>query len=473
MSDKIRILVIDDEQVVCSSCERVLIEEGYELETVLNGNKGIKRLKAEEFDIVLTDLKMPGTSGMEVLEYIKENLPDIQVIVMTGYSTIKNAVESIKKGAFDYLPKPFSPEELLSVVQGASIQIMQTHKKIHSRETAPYKYGFDNIVGNSKKMCGLYQKIKKVAKTDTTVLITGESGTGKELISRAIHNHSLRKDKQFIVVDCSTLAESLLESELFGHVKGSFTGAVSAKHGIFEIADKGTLFLDEISNIPMATQSKLLRVLEEHRFRPVGAEKEKEVDIRLIAATNRDLKTMIEKGKFREDLYYRLNVFSIVVPPLKKRPEDIPLLACHFLRQICQTLDKRIQGFSTGAMETLISFDWPGNVRELKNVVERLVVMAETGLLSNDQIDVIEKEGFNKKKVVPLTNTDLKQARRNATKEAVEEIEKIFILEALSRNDWNITKAAEATGMQRTNLQTLIKKNNITLKKHTNTIDDN
>jgi len=473
MSEKMKILLIDDEPVVCSSCERVLEEEGYVVEAVLKGTEGISRMDSKEFDIVITDLKMPEISGMEVLGYVKEKYPDTQVIIMTGYSTVSNAVESIKKGAFDYIPKPFDPDELLSVVRGAAIKRMQALEKIYQHETIPHKYGLDNIIGASEKMLKVYEQIEKVARTDTTVLITGESGTGKELLARAIHNHSLRKDTQFIALDCSTLAQSLLESELFGYTKGSFTGASTGKRGIFDIANEGTLFLDEVSNIPMDTQSKLLRVLEEHSFRPVGAEETVAVNIRLIAATNRDLKTMIESGNFREDLFYRLNVFSITVPPLRERPEDIPLLACHFLRQMCQTLDKRIKGFSKEAMEILISYTWPGNVRELKNAVERLVVMADEEMLFPDILsEVVDKERCEKSAAVPATNEELKQAKKEARENAVKKVEKIFILEALARNDWNVTRAAEATGIQRTNFQSLIKKYNIRLKGYTKDLQE-
>lgn len=467
MSGHMRILVIDDEPIVCSSCERVLRDEGHEVETVSSGADGLNLLRQAEYDLVITDIKMPLISGMEILEYCRENLPGVPIIMITGFFTINSAVESIKRGAFDYLPKPFTPAELLSVVQGASIKRMQSLEKIYHCKTTPHRYGLDNMVGNSERMRRIYNLIERVAQTDTTVLIAGESGTGKELIARAIHNHSLRNARQFIAVDCSSLAETLLESELFGHVRGAFTGASSGKRGIFEIADSGTLFLDEVSNISTDTQSKLLRVLEEHRFKPVGAEEVKEVNIRLIAATNRDLKAMIEKGTFREDLYYRLNVFSIVVTPLRERPDDIPLLAYHFLRQMNQSLDKRIRGFSTEAMQALIAYQWPGNIRELKNTVERLVIMEDKELLGTETLsEIIDREKGGPQHSVPVTNEELKQARRDAREQAVEEIERIFIIEALSRNDWNVTRAAESAGMQRTNFQALLKKYNITPKEY-------
>jgi DNA-binding NtrC family response regulator len=293
MNENMKILIVDDEPVVCKGCERTLVEEGYEVRTSLNGKDGIELLQDEEFDIVITDLKMPGISGMQILVHIKENYPDIQVIIITGYSTIENAIESIKKGAFDYISKPFTPEELVSVVREASMKRIQTIEKIYQIDNSSYKCGFDNIIGNSDNMLRIYDLIQKLAQSDSTVLITGESGTGKELIARAVYNHSLRKDKQFIAVDCNTLTPNILDSGFFGNKKGSFTGAVPDKRGIFEIADKGTLFLDEISNISIETQSKLLRVLEQNEFRQVGSEEIKKVDIRLIAATKRNLRSMI------------------------------------------------------------------------------------------------------------------------------------------------------------------------------------
>ncbi|MGD9157361.1 MAG: sigma-54 dependent transcriptional regulator [Desulfobacteraceae bacterium] len=461
----LRILVIDDEQIIAKSCERSLTEEGYDVRIAFSGNDGMNMIKSESFDLVITDIKMPGISGMDILEYIKENRPEILVILVTGYSTIEDAVRSIKMGAFDYIPKPFNPDELVSVVREASIKKMQTLEKIYRLDNLPHKFGFDNIIGSSEPMQNLYSMIQKVADTDSTVLITGESGTGKELIARAIYNHSLRKDKQFITVDCNTLSSSILESELFGHKKGSFTGAASDKRGLFEIADKGTIFLDEVSNIPPEIQSKLLRILEQHEFRQVGSERLRKVDIRLIAATNRNLKLMFENGSFREDLYFRLNVFSITVPPLRERPEDIPILAYHFLSRVCQTLNKRIKGFSKEAMAIFLEYEWPGNVRELKNTVERIVLMHDNEKLSSRIVSqLIENDSAKNQINIPHTNGDLKEAKKEARDNAVKELEKKFLLEALARNEWNVTKAAEQTGIQRPNFQAMMKKYNITAR---------
>jgi DNA-binding NtrC family response regulator len=465
LDETMNILVVDDEPVVCNSCSQLLREEGFEVDTVNRAKVAMQRMKQKDYDIVITDLRMPEISGLEMLEFIKKNFPDTQVIMITGYSTIANAVESIKQGAFDYVPKPFSPDELLTVVRMAVGKRGEALEKIHRIHETERRNGYDNIVGGSEKMLKIYDLIDRVAPTDATVLITGESGTGKELIARAIYNHSARSDKQYIAVDCSTLAESLLESELFGHAKGAFTGALADKRGVFELAHEGTLLLDEVSNIPLEIQKKLLRVLEQREYKAVGAETIKKIDIRLVAATNRDLKLMINKENFREDLFYRLNVFSIEVPPLRERPEDIPLLASHFLKLVCRSLNRNIKGFSKEAMALLIRYQWPGNVRELKNVVERLVLMAENDLLCSEKLTGIIASGApGESALIPATNEELKAARKEARENAVRNIEKAFLMNALAGNGWNITRAAENTGMIRTNFQALVKKYNIHYK---------
>ena len=449
------VLVVDDEPVVCNSCERLLCEEGFSVETTLKAAEAQKLLAVREFDIVITDLRMPEISGMDMLEFVKDHYPDTQVIMITGHSTISNAVESIKQGAFDYVPKPFTPDELLTVVCGAADRRREALEKIHRVEASHHRRAYDNILGAAPAMRRMYDLIDRVAPTEATVLITGESGSGKELIARAIHNHSLRREQQYIALDCSTLAESLLESELFGHARGAFTGALADKRGIFEIAQQGTLFLDEVSNIPMEIQKKLLRVLEQREYRPVGAEHTRSVDIRLIAATNRDLQGMIAGDKFREDLFYRLNVFGIHVPPLRERVEDIPILANHFLDCACGSGEKKIKGFSKDAMGLLMRYPWPGNVRELKNTVERLVLLAEEDTLKSGRL--MEVFGSAAPDAPPpRTNEELKQARKQAREDAVRDVEKAFVLDVLSRNDWNITRAAEETGMQRSNFQAMV-----------------
>ncbi len=312
---KPRILVVDDEMIVCESCERILIEEGHTVDIALSGKEALTKMKEHPYDIVITDLKMPGIDGMEVLKTVRKDYPDTLVIMITGFSTVETAVEAMKLGAFDYIPKPFTPDEVTVVVGKALEQKSLLLENVYLRQELQEKYGFHQLVGKSKKMQEIYRTIVKVAPTDRTVMIYGGTGTGKELVARAIHFNSPRRDKPFVPVDCAVLSENLLESELFGHVKGSFTGAISTKPGLFEVADGGTLFLDEVGNISISIQTKLLRVLQEREFKPVGGTISKKVNIRLIAATNKDLEKMIKDGTFMEDLYYRLNIVPIHLPP--------------------------------------------------------------------------------------------------------------------------------------------------------------
>jgi DNA-binding NtrC family response regulator len=458
-----RILVVDDEAIVCRSCVKVLEPEGYTVDTTGDGEEGLAKGVSGEYDVVIADLKMPGFDGMKVLEGLKEKRPDVEVIVITGYSTITTAVEAMKLGAIDYLPKPFTPDELSVVVKKAMEKRVLVEENRQLREELEEKFGLENIVGQSKLMRDVYQLAKKVAPTNTTVLIHGESGTGKGLLAKAIHNHSLRRQKQFLPADCSALAPSLLESELFGHVKGSFTGAIRTKPGLFELADGGTLFLDEIGNISLETQGKLLRVLEEGEFKAVGGTEFKRADVRLVVATNRNLEEMTEKREFREDLFYRINVFPIGLPPLRDRKDDLPLLAWHFLRQKSKEAGKEMQGFSPTAMELLMNAPWPGNIRELKNTIERLVITAEGRMINAEDLpDRIRKGGRTwGKSSVPRTKDELKKMKKRLREAATDGVERSFLLEALERNDWNITKAADETGLQRPNFHALMRKHGI------------
>lgn len=457
-----RILVIDDEEIVCESCKRILEEDGYEVETALSGKEAFEKMKGNPFDVVITDLKMPGIDGMEVLRTFRKEYPDTVVIMITGFSTVETAVEAMKLGAFDYIPKPFTPDEVTIIVKKAIEQKSLLLENIYLRQELQEKYGFHNIVGKSKKMQEIYRIIAKVATTDSTVLIYGQSGTGKELIARAIHFNSPRRDKQFVPVDCAVLSENLLESELFGHVRGSFTGAVTTKPGLFEVADGGTVFLDEVGNISMAIQAKLLRVLQEREFIPVGGTKAKKVDIRLIAATNKELEKMIKEETFREDLYYRLNIVPIYLPPLKERQEDIPLLAMHFLKKYAEEMGKGLKGFTPEAMEKLMKYPWPGNVRELENMIERTVVMIEDEMVRVEHLILPgqrEKESWEDH--IPMRSEELKELKKQVREKAVEEIEKAFVLNALERHNWNVTRAAEDVGMLRPNFQALMRKYNL------------
>jgi DNA-binding NtrC family response regulator len=457
-----KILVVDDEMIVCESCQRILEEEGYEVEIALSGKEAFEKMKAHPFDIVITDLKMPGIGGMEILRTFRKEYPDSIIIMITGFSTVETAVEAMKLGAFDYIPKPFTPDEVSIVVKKAIEKKSLMLENIYLRQELQEKYGFHNIVGKSKKMQEIYRIIAKVAMTDSTVLITGQSGTGKELIARAIHFNSPRREKQFVPVDCAVLSENLLESELFGHVRGSFTGAVTTKPGLFEVADGGTVFLDEVGNISLSIQAKLLRVLQEREFTPVGGTKAKKVDIRLIAATNRDLEKMIKEEVFREDLYYRLNIVPLYLPALKERQEDIPLLAVHFLKKYAEEMGKAIKGFTPEAMERLMRYPWPGNVRELENVIERTVVMIDDEMI---RVEHLILPGQQEKEIlenqIPMTSGELKEIKKQVREKAVEEIERAFILSALERHQWNVTRAAEEVGMLRPNFQALMRKYNL------------
>jgi DNA-binding NtrC family response regulator len=457
-----RILVVDDEMIVCESCKRILEEDGYDVEIALSGKEAFEKMRANPFDIVITDLKMPGIDGMEVLRTFRAEYPDAIIIMITGFSTVETAVEAMKLGAFDYIPKPFTPDEVSIVVKKAIEKKSLLLENIYLRQELQEKYGFHNIVGKSKKMQEIYRIIAKVAMTDSTVLIYGGSGTGKELIARAIHFNSPRREKQFVPVDCAVLSENLLESELFGHVRGSFTGAVTTKPGLFEVADGGTVFLDEVGNISLAIQAKLLRVLQEREFTPVGGTKAKKVDIRLIAATNKDLEKMIKEETFREDLYYRLNIVPIYLPPLRERQEDISLLAVHFLKKYAEEMGKTVKGFTPEAMEKLMRYPWPGNVRELENVIERTVVMIEDEMIRPEYLILPgQREKENLDEHVPMTSEELKEIKKHMREKAVEEIERAFVLNALERNHWNVTRAAEEVGMLRPNFQALMRKYNL------------
>ncbi|MGE4578303.1 MAG: sigma-54-dependent transcriptional regulator [Desulfuromonadales bacterium] len=461
------ILVVDDESVIREGVRRILLQGGYQAETSSSGNLALERLQSADFDLVITDLKMPGMSGMEVLKAIRILQPDVPVVIITGYSTVETAVEAMKFGAFDYLAKPFTPEQILQLTESAlKHRLTQIEKAVRGGSAGRHP-GFDLFVGESRQMERVYRRILQVAPTDSTVLITGESGTGKELLARAIHNHSARKDQPFLAVDCTSLAESLLESELFGHMKGSFTGAVQSKVGLFKVADGGTLFLDEISNISLTTQAKLLRVLQEREITPVGGNKPLPINIRLIAATNRNLREMCAKGEFREDLFFRLNIIPIDLPPLRERPSDIPLLTRFFLEKFARELGKEIRGLSPAAMEHLNQHAFPGNVRELENILERAVVLAEGSVIEIDNLELAgqtNEAGAPFCQFIPKTAEELKETKQKIREMAVMPVEKAFVLDALERNNWNVTRAAEEVGMLRPNFQALLKKQGISIR---------
>jgi len=462
---KARILVVDDEEIVIRSCLRILGDDGdCEVEAVQDGLEALKKIDDGHYDVLILDIMMPKMDGLEVLRRVKETHPDIDVIMVTGLSQIETAVRSMKLGAFDYLPKPFDPDELKLVVKRALERRQLLQENLELRSEVSSKYRFENIIGASPQMQNVYRLIAKCAPTNSTVMLTGESGTGKELIARAIHYNSLRKDKPFVAVDCNSLSENLLESEMFGHVKGSFTGAVVNKKGMFEVADSGTLFLDEIGNISLSTQAKLLRVIQEREFKAVGDTRTQSANFRLLTATNKDLKAMVADGAFREDLYYRINIFPILIPPLRERRDDIPPLAFHFLKVFSEELGKNVTEFSEGAMSALVHHDWPGNVRELENTIHRAVILATDKVVRQAHlaniIEVLPRLDLD----VPRTSDELKRIKKVAREKSVENIEKLFVLEALKRNAWNVTRSAEETGMQRANFQALMKKYDIRIR---------
>jgi two-component system NtrC family response regulator len=460
-----KILVIDDEPVICDACRFVLSDKGYRVDACLTGRQGLDTLLKGNYDLALLDLKLPDMEGMEILRIVQNDKPDAYIIIMTGYSTVKNAVEAMKIGAFDYLAKPFSDDELMLAVEKAIDNKHLKEENLCLRQQLFEQFDFTNIVGDDPEILKIFDEIRKVAPMESTVLLLGESGTGKELFARAIHAHSQRAARQFVAMDCSTLSPSVLESELFGHVKGAFTGAVKDKAGIFEVADRGTLFLDEIANLNLEVQGKLLRVMDTHEYKPVGASQFKKANARIIAATNRDLKTMTEEGEFREDLFYRLNVFPVFIPPLRERKEDIPKLAYHFLRLFCRETGKRIEGFTDDALETLVEQQWPGNVRQLKNIIERLVILADRKILDRAHLlEHLAARRITGGNSVPETLAELKAFRKYLIDVRFGELEKAFLIKALKACDGNVTRAAAKVRMQRPNFHALMKKHKVSAK---------
>jgi len=458
------ILIIDDELTICKNCVKILSGYAANIDYAQNGHDALAMIASKPYHIVITDLKMSRMGGMEVLARIKQDYPDILVIIITGFASVSSAVEVMKMGAYDYLPKPFTPDELRAVV-GQALK----HQKIkmqHQKETpAPGKSPaiFHQLIGDSPQIKEVVSMIKKVARTESTVLIQGESGTGKELVARALHANSTRSDHVFFAVDCGTLTGNLLESELFGYRKGAFTDAHKDKNGIFQIADQGTVFLDEISNISIEVQGKLLRFLDAKEFLPVGDTQYRKVDIRLIFATNKDLKQMIREGTFRNDFYYRIAVYPIWIPPLRERRSDILPIARYFLEQFNRSMGKAITGFDTDAASRLTGYDWPGNVRQLRNNIERAVILCEGDKISVNELPQLSEIGNMEHLMdhIPATSEELKQIKKEIREKSVLKLEENFILHALKQHGWNITKAARATGMQRPNFQNMMKKHGI------------
>ncbi len=452
-----KILVVDDELKIREQFSEFLKDKGFEVSTAVNGQDAIKKIDKEFFDVVLIDLNMPKVDGMTVLRHLVENEPESIGIILTGYATIKNAVEAMKAGAYDYLAKPVKLEEVLMVIQKAVELRDLRRENLALKRQLKKKYRFHNFVGDSPQMHKVFRTIEKVADSDSTILIFGESGTGKELVAKAIHYHSSRRDKPLIPVNCGAIPEELLESELFGHEKGAFTHAIRTRIGRFEMANGGTIFLDEIAEMSPQLQVKLLRVLQEQEFERLGGMRTIKCDVRIIAATNKDLEKAVKKGTFREDLYYRLKVIPIQIPPLRERRGDIPLLVHHFLEQMNKAKKKKIRGISKEAMEILEAYDWPGNVRELENVIERMVILAESDYLTVEDLpERIARTRVSLKpeaSVIPDEGVSLSHA--------VSEYEKKLIISALEKTGWVKNRAAKLLKMNRTTLVEKIKKQGI------------
>lgn len=457
------ILIIDDEQDMLALLRRIISEKtAYEVDVTVDPLKIPALLDQKSYDLVICDLKMPGKNGIQVLEEVKQKSPGTAVVIMTAYGTIDSAIEATRKGAFDYITKPFRKERILYVVeQGLNWHRLQS-ENIYLRQKLKEKSGFPTLVGSSQPMRLLQGQIEKVARTSATVLITGESGTGKEVVARTLHANSLRSERQFIPIDCSTIPESIIESELFGHLRGSFTGAVKDKKGMVEEADLGTLFLDEIGDLNPAMQVKLLRLLQEGEFKPIGSNSIRRVDIRFIAATNRNLKEGIRNGEFREDLYYRLNVINIQLPPLRERRDDIPLLANHFLEKYNTHYGKGIKSISSEAMAYMLRKDWPGNVRELENLIERGIIMSQGQSLDLADIGGQEPIADLQEPSLPVPPPDIfDMPFKEAKDKLIEQFQSEYLAKVLSRNEGNVSQAARESGLKRQYLHRLMRETSI------------
>jgi len=449
MKKQAKVLVADDETIVRESLRDWLGDVGHQVLTAENGIQALEIIRKEKPAVLITDLVMPGMDGIELMKKAREIAPGIEVIIITAYGSIPTAINAIREGAYDYIEKPFCPERAELLIDKLMEHQWLLEENIALQQKLEERYRFENIIAKSPRMRQVIEVIKVVAKSNATVLITGETGTGKELVARAIHSQSYRRDRPFVAVSCAALPESLLESELFGHEKGSFTGAYAQKKGKFEVANRGTLFLDEIGEMSANVQVHLLRVLEEKEFNRVGGNEPIKVDVRVISATNRDMKEAIAKGQFREDLYYRLNVVNIELPPLRERTEDIPLLAEHFLKGFALENRKEITGFSPQASNFLLRHEWLGNVRELENAVERAVILAQ-----NSVIDVAD-----------LSQQNLVPAGSNASEKDLKQVEKDHIQNVLAETGGNYTEAARILGISRMTLYNKAKAYGLNVKK--------
>jgi DNA-binding NtrC family response regulator len=453
-----RILIIDDEEAIRESLDTLLTLEGFSVDTAVDGPSGMDLLSRNEYDLLLLDLALPGQSGIDLLPRIVEIQPHLPVIMITAYGTVGNVVDAIRAGAENFVQKPWDNEKLLADIRAAVARHRAEEEVVQLKRTLKQRYNFENIVGKSEPMLRLFDLIAQIAPSRSTVLIQGESGTGKELIAKAIHANSPRRDRPFVPVNTGAVPSELLESTLFGHVKGAFTSAVTAKKGLFEVANGGTLFLDEIGTMGMDMQAKILRVLQDKRFMHLGGVQEIQVDVRIIAATNVNLQEAVREGRFREDLFYRLNVICLELPPLRSRREDVPLLASHFLKFYAQENDTEDRALSPEAMRIIMDYEWPGNVRELENAMERGVVLSTSRTITPDLLPTQLTGG--------TYSASLLDHQPNASLfDLMEEIERRIISDRLERCHWNQTEAAEYFKIPLSTLNQKIKRLNVEVKK--------
>jgi DNA-binding NtrC family response regulator len=452
------VLIVDDEAEIRESLETLLALEGFDVQTAASGEEGLVQIGEHPFDLVLLDLALPGRDGMEILSEIHTHDPRLPVIMITAYGTVENAVRAMQSGAANFIQKPWDNEKLLADVRAAVAIRRTSEENIQLKRALKQRYNFENIVGKSEPMLKIFDLVAQVANSRSTVLLQGESGTGKEVIAKAIHLNSPRRDKPFVPVNTGSMPTDLLESTLFGHVKGAFTSAVASKKGLFEVADKGTLFLDEIATMGLETQAKILRVLQDRRFMHLGGIQEIQVDVRIIAATNIDLRQMVREGRFREDLFYRLNVITVELPPLRQRKEDIPLLVDFFLKKYAEENARPTPRMTTDALRPLMAYSWPGNVRELENVIERAVVLSSGPEISVDLLpDSMLGRGSSFSLHDAPTDASLFQI--------VEDFEGRVITDMLERCNWNQTEAAERFHVPLSTLNQKIRRLNIEIKK--------
>jgi DNA-binding NtrC family response regulator len=453
-----RVLIVDDESAIRESLQTLLELEGYRVEVAASGGEGLSRIAEHPFDLVLLDLALPDGNGIELLGEIRNRDMELPVVMITAYGTVENAVRAMQAGASNFIQKPWDNEKLLADLRAIVARRKAEEENVQLKRALKQRYNFDNIVGKSEAMLRIFDLVAQVASSRSTVLIQGESGTGKEIIAKAIHLHSQRKDQPFVPVNTGSMPSDLLESTLFGHVKGAFTSAVASKKGLFEVADKGTIFLDEIGTMGLETQAKILRVLQDKKFMHLGGVQELQVDVRILAATNVDLRQLVKEGRFREDLFYRLNVITVDLPPLRQRREDIPLLVDHFLRKYSEENERPLRRITPEGLRPLLNYGWPGNVRELENVMERAVVLS-TGTEVRE--DLIPDHILGRNSALPV----LEHAPDASLFDILEQCERRIIVDVLEKCNWNQTETAERFKVPLSTLNQKIKRLNIEIRK--------